>query len=134
MVTLKYYYNNYKKGAHYKILNCTQYLIRIAFVFKDFHHHPDGLVTFPIIKLGNFKLFQNDRFLHKKKGGALTQHTRCRKNTGIDKMSFVLSEGSPLECYMGLYLATKRAAGQATSGNSYIAPWPHVAFSETLHF
>ena len=44
-------------------------------------------------------------FLKKRGGGALTQHTRCRKNTGIDKMSFVLSEGSPLECYMGLCLA-----------------------------
>ena len=41
----------------------------------------------------------------KKKGGALTQHTQRKKNAGSDKMSGVLSEGSPLECYTGLYLA-----------------------------
>ena len=34
-------------------------------------------------------------FKKKKKGGALTQHNRRMKDTGKDKVSFVLSEGSP---------------------------------------
>ena len=41
----------------------------------------------------------------KKKGEPSLSNTRRKKNAGSDKMSGVLSEGSPLECYMGLYLA-----------------------------